>query len=578
MASMPVLLPSPFENHSRLPPESRRSPVTQRYFLDDRCTLPKSSMFDYPQKECPSPTISSAPSSRTPSPDFTQTNPEQLPYSPSTLSSLSLDTADDDDSYDDHDDDDDELLLPSYDQNLADHGKEQVTPDDLDEYSIGTPTDTPRWGCQIPAVDDTAIEIEPSRHVDYLSHEWREEDLWSSWRYIAARKHAYNNGVRLENASWRTWAKYKLNLGTVSPEALNWLVLPIVAYLDSFKLTILYRLKDCDVTWLYGPLKTYSQDTAINSHSSPPPSDLETPGMDRDRKPILKKKSASEMMLQRSLLQHTLLQHAGAILKAQEAEHDQHRYPLPRPVSKFGRMTNSSIESRTTSFGSTLTNTSRSGVATPTEGRRIHFNNEVAQCIAVEAKDAEEDEYWPTCIDDDWHSHNSVSTMKQIFPDTAPDSSNTPRNSINTESKIIAPLPSTTLKYRGDTPEPPATSFLDSWYGRSSAPSSSPTPSEKTIRPSTPQANFLLDDEDEDHEGPSPWQPQRQTFNFGRAPSWLSATDDELELEQSMGSFGNLLPYEDSETPDTGIVERMVDAVNTAKDIAHVIWNVGWRG
>ena len=537
-------------------------------------------MYDYPPEKCPSPTISSAPSSRTPSPDFTQTLLEQSLYSPSTLSSVSLDTTDDNDSYDGHEDEDDELLLPSFDQNQIDE-KEPVTTEEFDEYAIDTPTDTPRFGSQIPAVDDTALEVEPSRHVDYLSHEWREEDLWSSWRYVSARRHVYNNGMRLENASWRTWAKYKLNLGTVSPEALNWLVPPpCLPYPDVVKLTILYRLKDCDVTWLYGPLKTYSPgDTPINSSSSPPPSNLETPTMYRDMKPILKKKSASETMLQRSLLQHTLLQHASAILKAQEADNDQHRFPLPRPMSQFGRMSDSNIGSCTPSIGSTLTNTSRSGAATPTESRHIHFNNEVAQCIAVEAKEAEEEHgFWPTTVyDDDWHSDDGVSTMKQIFPDTESDSSDTRRNSINADNKTIAPLPSTTLKYRGDTPEPPAISFLDRWYGRSTS-NASPTPSEETIRPATPKANFLLDDEDEDDEGLRPWQSQRQTFNFGRAPSWVGATDDELAMEQSISSAGNLLPYEDGETPDTGIVDRMFDAVNTAKDIAHVIWNVGWRG
>lgn len=30
------------------------------------------------------------------------------------------------------------------------------------------------------------------------------------------------NGVRLENASWRTWAKQRGNLKTINPETLNW--------------------------------------------------------------------------------------------------------------------------------------------------------------------------------------------------------------------------------------------------------------------------------------------------------------------------------------------------------------------
>jgi Fungal protein of unknown function (DUF1752) len=70
--------------------------------------------------------------------------------------------------------------------------------------------------------DDQAVEDQPTRHVDYLSHEWKEEDIWSSWRYIVARRNVYNNSVRLENASWRTWTKAKYHLKTVSPETLNW--------------------------------------------------------------------------------------------------------------------------------------------------------------------------------------------------------------------------------------------------------------------------------------------------------------------------------------------------------------------
>lgn len=30
------------------------------------------------------------------------------------------------------------------------------------------------------AEDDSAVQLPPSRHVDYLSHNWEEEDIWSS--------------------------------------------------------------------------------------------------------------------------------------------------------------------------------------------------------------------------------------------------------------------------------------------------------------------------------------------------------------------------------------------------------------
>ncbi|KAF8317761.1 uncharacterized protein EI90DRAFT_3084903 [Cantharellus anzutake] len=60
-------------------------------------------------------------------------------------------------------------------------------------------------------------------NVDYLSHNWEEEaDVWASWRYTTKNKNDIAHGVRLENASWRTWWKQRNRLKTVSPETLNW--------------------------------------------------------------------------------------------------------------------------------------------------------------------------------------------------------------------------------------------------------------------------------------------------------------------------------------------------------------------
>jgi hypothetical protein len=74
----------------------------------------------------------------------------------------------------------------------------------------------------VKAEDDIALKQEPSRHVDYLSYEWKEEEIWSSWRHIVSQRKIYGEKSRLENASWRTWAKQKSNLRTVPPQNLNW--------------------------------------------------------------------------------------------------------------------------------------------------------------------------------------------------------------------------------------------------------------------------------------------------------------------------------------------------------------------
>lgn len=70
--------------------------------------------------------------------------------------------------------------------------------------------------------DDAALQPLPRGQVDYLSHEWEEDDVARSWRSMTKQKNEIANGLRLENASWRTWWKQRNKLKTVSPETLNW--------------------------------------------------------------------------------------------------------------------------------------------------------------------------------------------------------------------------------------------------------------------------------------------------------------------------------------------------------------------
>ncbi|AAW44023.1 regulation of carbohydrate metabolism-related protein, putative [Cryptococcus deneoformans JEC21] len=132
-----------------------------------------------------------------------------------------------------------------------------------------------------PSVEDLQDRL-PSICVDYLSHDWSEEDVWASWRNMTRHKHEIANGVRLENASWRTWQKQRNNLKTINPETLNW-------------------LKDSDVTWLYGPLHTASVEPVRAPKVA---STDERLGIDRPNpaakkkttKPILKHRTISEML------------------------------------------------------------------------------------------------------------------------------------------------------------------------------------------------------------------------------------------------------------------------------------------
>lgn len=521
-------------------------------------------------------------------------------YTP-TLSSLSSEVTSDGEG--------DELALPAFETDYTTEEQEE------EDSGLSTPKTTQTAApANIPdpllrtSSDDASIESEPERHVDYLSHDWREEDIWTSWRYVVARRDRYSNGVRLENASWRTWAKSKYGLRTVSPETLNW-------------------LKDCDVTWLYGPLQTDFKQ----NQKPPPPSGLSSSNSFLDRKSILKKKTASEAILQRSLSQHTLLKHAGAILQAQKAENYSRGKPaFERATSDIGVPLTRILEYPYTSSSThcTPSESASSGLISPSEKRHIHFNNEVVQCIAVEAKDYEEhgvdpslfflgeeydndyDEYGEDDYDhnryhnnynddnDDTESDEGIVMMKQVSSRTSPagtttsstsvSSRSTARSSTSSESKTIAPLPPTTLKCRSDTPELPWSLSQDDT--RSSK--LSPTPSIETLRPPRPEANFLLDDDEGDQESYFNLRTKnarRHTYDSSNNRPWFVNPEDRQELEYSgddgsksgnlhLTPSGMFMPYEEGEEASyTGMFGRIVDTVNTARDIAHVMWNVGWR-
>ena len=77
--------------------------------------------------------------------------------------------------------------------------------------------------------DSTVPTQEAMIQVDYLSHEWREEDVARSWSNIKSQQSREKNSaadlsnmLRLENASWRTWWKQRNKLKTISPQTLNW--------------------------------------------------------------------------------------------------------------------------------------------------------------------------------------------------------------------------------------------------------------------------------------------------------------------------------------------------------------------
>lgn len=356
-----------------------------------------------------------------------------------------------------------------------------------------------------------------------------------------------------------------------------------------------HRLKDCDVTWLYGPLLG-SATLKIHGSASPGESDrIYKSGSFLQKKPILKKRSMSEIMLQRSLSTSSLVKQAAAAVQAQQLERRSSRPSLGRASSDYATFPFASRR-RSRENTSVFPSISSSEIASPTsEKKHIHFNEQVEQCIALEVKGEDDDEI-EIAVDDDSDSDDGGIMMKRSnskrkLPLPSRKEPASRKNSVSTESRTIAMLPSTTLKYRKDTPEPQETAMKHSngfWsLGKLSL---SLSPSQETLRPLKSSNRILLGD-DEDDDPDVDWQPPNNFYS--RTDDMLSPQDRTQMLHASGNSSslngepsgmrrtpsGMFMPYEDEDerAVSDGLFGRVVDTVNTARDIAHVIWNVGWR-
>ncbi|UKZ46534.1 hypothetical protein TrVGV298_000739 [Trichoderma virens] len=417
------------------------------------------------------------------------------------------------------------------------------------------------------AEDDTAIASKPSRQVDYLSHDWREEDIWSSWRYIISKRGEFPNSARLENASWRTWMKAKNNLKTISPETLNW-------------------LKDYDVTWLYGPLQSGKRNMSANKTGPSSVSLSKSSSLvNLNKKTILKKRSMSEILLQRSLSTSSLLKQAAAAVHAQEYRRSALRPSLGRANTDYVSLSFSSRRMSHENSSAWATSTESSSITSPcTERRHIHFNEQVEQCIAVDVKGDDDDD---VDMDMDMYGDESDSDdgvmMKRVRSKRRPLTKHRAQKKASiAEGKIIAMLPSTTLKYQEDSPDSQDSAMKHSTGARS--PLLSPSSSQETLRPSKPSGGFFFDKDEEELDAtiqsPSAgWLSPPSDSGAGglkRSTSSNSLLDEPEGMRRTPS--GMFMPCDETETSSgEGIFGRVIDTVNTARDIAHVIWNVGWR-
>ena len=277
------------------------------------------------------------------------------------------------------------------------------------------------------------------------------------------------------------------------------------------------------MTWLYGPLMSW------NTREMTPSSHLDTPASYQDRKPILKKRSVSETILQHSLSRNGLLRRASAILKAQEATATTDLEVSSLSVVGCRR---SPPSGWMTTGCSAASRTHSADMGSPSgEGRRIHFNNEVVQCIAIDSKEGYSD---PGVLDGDDATDNVQHKPPAMVSG-------------------IAPLPPTKLKSRSNAGLP------------------SPAGTSKTV-----QRPMHYDNDDDDYDYA---YDDYDDYDFKDESPWSVGSQEENEQRNlRLTPSGMFMPYDEGEeSAQGGVVGRMLDTLNTFRDIAHVIWNVGWQ-
>jgi len=340
------------------------------------------------------------------------------------------------------------------------------------------------------------------------------------------------------------------------------------------------------VTWLYGPLQPGSSN--LNANSAHPNSKRSKTGSAM-KKPILKKRSMSEIMLQRSLSASSLVKQAAAAVQAQQKEGLKRIGRRPGLERAHTDYVTFPFSSRGTSQDGTglYPSTISSGFVSPnSERKHIHFNEQVSQCIAVDVKgDDDDDEMEIERPNYDSDSDDGAIMMKRtISKKRRPILKKAKSPNAGAESKTIAMLPSTTLKYREDTPEPTESAMKHSTAYRS--PIISPSSSQETLRPSKKSGKlFMVDDddsdEDDEEETSTDWQSSSRSdegsSGLRRSASTSSLTAEPAGMRRT--ESGMFMPVDESESSlaGEGLFGRVIDTVNTARDIAHVIWNVGWR-
>jgi hypothetical protein len=303
------------------------------------------------------------------------------------------------------------------------------------------------------------------------------------------------------------------------------------------------RLKDHDVTWLYGPLQPgfCALNRKVNTHNGCQ-SSISHSGC-QHKKPILKKRSLSELMLRRSVSSASLLKDAAT------AEAQKSRKLAISEYNSFILATPGLRRANTT--GPALSTASGSISPDPDNANKnVRFHDLVEQCIALTHLGDDEPEYhYVSDSDDEAVVIRKPTKQKRLTKQRLPPTKPKQKAPV---SKTIEKLPHAPLKCPLEAEKESPVATPDAGLGISPCLTQERKPSPPPSTISLSRDNSACDDEED--EG---WE----------EPSWLHNRKDSVQIfHDKLDSIKMLSPTEglsrDSSFLHRPVLERNEEAKN----------------
>ncbi|QKD57898.2 uncharacterized protein FOBCDRAFT_141000, partial [Fusarium oxysporum Fo47] len=332
-------------------------------------------------------------------------------------------------------------------------------------------------------------------------------------------------------------------------------------------------LKDNDVSWLYRPVqqgasKIYCTQTGPFGASLLQPNSL----VNTNRKSILKKRSISNIILPKPLSTSSLPQQATPV--AQVRQKDSRRLRelfFDRAVTMDHKIFPFPSMPMSRDASSMLPSSAYSGISSPgVERKNIYFNYEVEQCIAVEVKDDDDDDDGDDC-DINTNTNSEDGIIMKLDRSRKPAKEG---NSVLSDRKTIAMLPSITLKHREhvQVPETVMRYTSSALYSHRVLPFLPQEPS----RP--PKASGRFSEDLTNADTNSGWYTSGsfKEHDLHHINSTDSLTAEPAGMRRTpSGMFTGMSYGEAVVCSNKGMFCRVINTVKTARDMAYIIWNSG---